>query len=324
LRKKFSLTEQSVARYAWAEGNPPIQARGLVLAGDILFVAGPPDVLDEEEAFRDPDDPAVREKLDAQVAALRGRKGSQLLAVSALDGKTLAAYELGAMPAFDGMIAARGRLYVSTTDGRVLCLGAEGSMLPKLGPVHMASLDISVKKSPVPAVSGKGPSKNADFDKLVQTSVTESEAGYHVSSENKKLGVALQKLAEPLTGTVELKTRMRATSDGHLKNCFVVFGDGPDEARLVKCGLRYAMRKAMIVEGAISGAKGASEAFEADVGPLYDTRITVDLDAGKVTMKVGQTTVVAALKAPPARITHVGFGVVDAAAELASIEISRK
>ena len=324
LRKKFSLAEQSVARYKWAHGNPPIQARGLVLAGSVLFVAGPPDVLDEEEAFRNPDDSTAREKLDAQVAALRGRHGSQLLAVSAADGTTLAAYELGAMPTFDGMAAAYGRLYLSTTDGRVLCLSAQGQKLPKAGQVQLAALDIRIKESPVTAAAGKGPSKNSDFDELVQTTVTGTEVGYHVVSGSKKMGLALRKLSAPLQGTVELTTRMRATTDGRLKNCFVVFGEEPDDARLVKCGLRYAMKKAMIVEGAMSGSGGPGEALDAEVGPLYDVQITVDLSSGQVNMRIGQTTVTRKLKHPLTCLSYVGFGVVDAAAEFAPLEIRQK
>ena len=42
-------------------------------------------------------------------------------AVSAADGKKLAEQKLDSPPVFDGLIAAGGRLYLATTDGRVLC-----------------------------------------------------------------------------------------------------------------------------------------------------------------------------------------------------------
>ena len=38
------------------------------------------------------------------------------------DGKPLAACTLSAPPAWDALAAARGRLYVTTTDGKVTCL----------------------------------------------------------------------------------------------------------------------------------------------------------------------------------------------------------
>ena len=46
-----------------------------------------------------------------------------LAVIAASDGKTLATYDLQAPPVWDGMAAANGKLYVCTTDGRVVCLG---------------------------------------------------------------------------------------------------------------------------------------------------------------------------------------------------------
>jgi hypothetical protein len=46
-------------------------------------------------------------------------------AVSAADGKTLADVRLAAPPVWDGAAAADGRLYLSTTDGKVVCLGGK-------------------------------------------------------------------------------------------------------------------------------------------------------------------------------------------------------
>lgn len=85
----------------------PVRIRAMVLANKTLFVAGPPDVID-------PDDP---------MAAFEGGKGGLLWAISAADGKKLAEYKLESPPIFDGMVAANGRLYISTRDGRLLCMG---------------------------------------------------------------------------------------------------------------------------------------------------------------------------------------------------------
>ncbi len=85
----------------------PVRIRAMVAAAGTLFVAGPPDVFD-------PNDP---------LAAFQGRKGGLLWAVAAADGKKLAEYHLDSPPVLDGMIAAGGRLFISTRDGRVLCMG---------------------------------------------------------------------------------------------------------------------------------------------------------------------------------------------------------
>ncbi len=104
----------------------PLLARGMVLAGKdapaTLFVAGPPDLVDENAAFRNTGDPAMQKKIAAQEAAWQGRKGGILLAVSAADGKALSKADLDAPPVWDGMAAARGRLFICTTAGEVVCL----------------------------------------------------------------------------------------------------------------------------------------------------------------------------------------------------------
>ena len=94
----------------------------MALAGDTLFVAGPPDIVDEEEAFKMPDDPAILTQLAEQRDALEGKMGALLWAVSKAGGARLSEMELESPPIFDGMAAANGRLYVATMDGKVLCL----------------------------------------------------------------------------------------------------------------------------------------------------------------------------------------------------------
>jgi len=91
--------------HQWA----PVRIRAMVLADKHLFVAGPPDIVD-------PDDP---------MAAIEGRRGATLWTVSAEDGKKIAEYDLPAPPVFDGMAAARGRLYLATTDGKLICMAGD-------------------------------------------------------------------------------------------------------------------------------------------------------------------------------------------------------
>jgi hypothetical protein len=97
----------------------------MVKTGDTIFVAGPPDVIDEENTFARvmSRDPRIAATLAAQDAALEGLQGGVLQAISAKDGSKLGEYQLDWLPSWDGMAAARNRLFVSTTDGRVICLG---------------------------------------------------------------------------------------------------------------------------------------------------------------------------------------------------------
>jgi outer membrane protein assembly factor BamB len=114
---------------SWS-ADTSVQTTAMVLAGDVLFAAGLPDVEDEEQSARTIGDPETQEKLAEQAAAFAGSRGGLLVAVSPADGRKLASYRLESMPRFDGLIAAAGRLYLATADGKVLCLGGEGDPLP--------------------------------------------------------------------------------------------------------------------------------------------------------------------------------------------------
>ncbi|NOX55747.1 MAG: PQQ-binding-like beta-propeller repeat protein, partial [Planctomycetes bacterium] len=94
--------------YVWTQ-KLPIWVRAMVLAGDTLFLAGPPDIFSA-------DDP---------LAAVRGTDGGMLWVLSTADGKTLAKYDLQRPPVFDGMMAIPGRLYLATTDGQVICFAGK-------------------------------------------------------------------------------------------------------------------------------------------------------------------------------------------------------
>ena len=119
--------ESESIEYRWSKDSVPILVHAMVLADRMLFIAGPPDVVDEEEAFdywsadpNDPDtDPNIPAKLDEQDAALRGQEGASLWVVSTADGNSVEKYELEALPVWDGMVAANGRLYISLQNGKV-------------------------------------------------------------------------------------------------------------------------------------------------------------------------------------------------------------
>jgi hypothetical protein len=92
------------AKPLWAT-RVPVRVTAMVLASDILFAAGLPDVVPDDDPY----------------AAFEGRKGARLLAFSTTDGEKLTEYNLKHEPVFDGMAAAGGRLYITTASGEVLC-----------------------------------------------------------------------------------------------------------------------------------------------------------------------------------------------------------
>ena len=86
----------------------PITGKAMVLAGDTVFVAGVPLVFDPFDLG----------------ATYAGRRGAILWAASAIDGSKLAEYKLEVLPAWDGMAAAYGCLFIVNQDGGIECWGS--------------------------------------------------------------------------------------------------------------------------------------------------------------------------------------------------------
>ncbi len=103
----------------------PVYARAMVLAGDELFVAGPLDMIDEEETFKklSEKDSEVQSLLAAQDDALNGGVGGLLLSINCSSGEVDKRIELGTLPTWDGMAGAKGQLILTTLDGQVMCYG---------------------------------------------------------------------------------------------------------------------------------------------------------------------------------------------------------
>ena len=87
-------------KYHWSTAIP-FYPRAMLLAGEMLLVAGPSDVGD--------------------FFAAKPEKPVHMWAVSPADGSKLAEYKLKAPPVHDSFAACRGRLYFTTTDARVVC-----------------------------------------------------------------------------------------------------------------------------------------------------------------------------------------------------------
>jgi outer membrane protein assembly factor BamB len=85
----------------------PVRAQAMVLAGQRLYMAGPPDIVPK-------DDP---------MASFEGRLGGKLWVVSTTNGEKLNEYKLDYLPVFDGMIAANGCMYIAANNGRLICMG---------------------------------------------------------------------------------------------------------------------------------------------------------------------------------------------------------
>ncbi len=91
---------------AW-EISVPMRTAAMTLTADVLFIAGTPSAVPAADALR----------------AIEAEQGAVLWAVDPANGDRLAEITLEAPPVWDGMAATKGRLYISTTDGTIVCLG---------------------------------------------------------------------------------------------------------------------------------------------------------------------------------------------------------
>ncbi len=117
-----SRRTNSLIKHHWRT-DVPLLVRAMVLADKTLFIAGPPDLIDEEATFQrlTERDETVHAELAKQQAALDGEQGGLLQVRSATNGEKLAEYPLDALPIWDGMALADGRLYLATKSGTVMC-----------------------------------------------------------------------------------------------------------------------------------------------------------------------------------------------------------
>ena len=325
LRRAFPTSDLTAARYGWAVDQPAVQVRAMVAADKALVVAGHPDVIDERRAFRLPDDAGVQERLKRQAEALEGRHGGRLWIVSKADGRLLARYRLDAPPVFDGLAAAQGRLVVATLDGTVECLAADGPSglrrVDEAEPPHVISDEPKepnyLKPPPV--------DKSGDFTKVARCRVIESKLGYRLIPRGRnQVGLALKKLKAPIAGKATLKAKLMVPGTrGFLRNGFLAFGDAAADDKLVHCGIRYQPQKAMIVQGALTGAaKSRSADVKAVVGKPLALVVHVDLGRQTVSFTANRATVTAKLARPLKAITHVGFSMDSAVAEFSAPEIA--
>lgn len=327
LRWFFPKEQLTAIRFHWLLDQPSMMARAMCAAGDHLILSGPPDVVDERLAYRNPDAPAIRDLLARQEEAYAGLHGSQLWVVNKADGQVVARYAVDAMPVFDGLATAGGRLYLSTTDGRVKSFTAAGlTALPTLESQPLQTLWDQPEDAsyllPLPEP------KDADFQKVSGCKVFASALGYRLRANDRNtIGVALKQLDEPITGVAAFRMRVRAVSEaeGLLRNGYLALGNSDREEELVKCGVRLQTQTAAIIQGPFKGGGQAAKSVkvEASEDQGLELVVTVDLTAQKITYLANGVKLEAPLKSPLREITYVGYVVDSAMMDATPIAIER-
>jgi hypothetical protein len=119
--RKTGRTPKQHLRYNWT-ADVPFYVRAMIKAADKLIICGPEKIIDEKGAIGRYPEKSLLEELKQQDAILDGKQGSHLWIVSARDGQVLNKHKLPALPVWDGMATAAGRIYLATQNG-VVCLG---------------------------------------------------------------------------------------------------------------------------------------------------------------------------------------------------------
>jgi hypothetical protein len=106
--RNVGALRRSKSNYAldW-QRNVQINSKAMIKAGESLVIAGTPNEFPEDNFYR----------------AVEGGTGGVLAIASVADGTPRKMTRLEAPPVWDGMAAAKGRLYIATADGKVICLG---------------------------------------------------------------------------------------------------------------------------------------------------------------------------------------------------------
>lgn len=315
---KTDWTAMRTTPVKWSD-EIPFSVRAMILVDKTLFAAGP-----YGDAVRSDD-------------AYSGKRGVRLAAAATADGRLLSSYAIDAMPVFDGLVAANGRLFLAMQDGSVASYGEEGTALvSKLGepievlPEELLPDDSEYRKEFQERLGitdfgdqGKGkagPAKRAQitgedlsyrFAKVTGGKVVSSELGYRLAADERSVALALYEFGTPVTTKTTWSFKMQRTpgfpNPPHYGNGFFVLGDGAKDEQLIKCGLQFVQGNLRIIQGITSAQKGESEKCEGDVDGVLDLSVTFDPEAQTIALKVGKQTVTAKLAKPLKQITHTGF-----------------
>jgi len=103
----------------------PIWVQAMFVTEDALFVCGPRDLYDEDRAVGRGSQFSTQDpRLALQQEHAEGKHGSLLKVFDKKTGRETCSIEIDDMPTWDGMIAAQGRIFMTTVNGKILCFDA--------------------------------------------------------------------------------------------------------------------------------------------------------------------------------------------------------
>jgi len=112
----------SSVQYLWRDMEPNILGKALIGAGKNLYLAGPPEIVDEVKLFGNFNAPESKRLMSEKVESLKGNKGGSLRVIDMKDGKKVNEYQLDSPPIHAGMAAVEGHIFMSLENGNLRCM----------------------------------------------------------------------------------------------------------------------------------------------------------------------------------------------------------
>jgi len=214
-------------------------------------------------------------------------------------------------------------------DGKVLCLGSgAGQTLQPAPDAEFHPLAETTASASRPRARTIQPTtSHPDFQQLVEVQIGACDLGYRLQTFSGSAGLALRKLPQPLTKQAHIHVKARSTPDAPSPdtpgNAFLVFGDAPEEGKLVKCGFRISGKVLCITQASLAAkTRSTSERADLKANDVTDLDVVVDLVGQKVTLSARGRSVEAPLERRLDGITWVGCCVQSVTADFGPIEVS--
>ncbi|MDF1753206.1 MAG: sulfatase-like hydrolase/transferase [Verrucomicrobiales bacterium] len=165
-----------------------------------------------------------------------------------------------------------------------------------------------------------GTDETGTFDIVKGATVKKSELGFLLDA-SKGEGFAVQKLESPVQESATFKVKYRSLSTGKTRNACFCFGSTPTNDQLHKAGTLIGMNRHGAFDGTWANVGiGGSRAAKFSKDDLFEAEITIDLDHGKVILKVGETRVEHQLPSKLESVEYVGIYAKSTKSEFSEIE----
>ena len=288
----------------------PMHVRAMAMTADKLFVAGP-----LGEGIISPE-------------AYKGKLGSALVAIDTESGEVLQSLRLPFLPTFDGMSVDGESLLLTGADGILRRFGTEGTTaLERFAIGEPIDFQEDLEPWPermVPSAAARGAARpmskipagvrplslqQTPFSTLEGGELFHAASGFTLVSDAGKEAYLLREQPQPLTGEVRLSVSLQiATAWGRThQNGFLVFGDGGDNANLIKCGPQFVVNSLGSADGKpVKQSRKEPITIKLKPNTTYKLTVIYDTETGRYTASLGDWKTEGIWRPRRGGITYIG------------------